>query len=61
MISRREEIRYLRGMAAKLRYLAESEPSPLSATLLGLADEAERFADVLEASIVDDEDGHPEG
>ncbi len=56
MIARDEEIRYLRGLAAKLRYLAESERPPLSTSLLRLADEADRFADGLEADLAADDD-----
>jgi hypothetical protein len=56
MIDREAEIRYLRGLSAKLRYVAEAADPSLSATLLGLADEAERFADALVASMSADEE-----
>jgi hypothetical protein len=57
MIDREAEIRYLRGLAAKLRYVAEAAEPSAAQTLLALAAEADQFADALETSLAADEDG----
>ncbi len=56
MISRSEEIQYLRGLAARLRFVAEAESPPLSETLFRLADDAERTADALQATLEEEDE-----
>ena len=51
MPHRPDQIRYLRGLAARLRSIALSEKTRVSAELLEMANEAEQRANDLESSL----------